>query len=65
MTIMDRGARALCVYKKIVAAGGCATFDDPQLSRATTVCTLKTKHVGAHGFEAITRVLFAISGNEP
>jgi hypothetical protein len=64
MTIMDRGAMALNVYKKVTAAGGCAMFDEGQLSLAATVCTLKRNHDGAHRFEDIARVLFTFDGSK-
>ena len=55
---------ALNVYKKVTAAGGCAMFDEGQLSLAATVCTLKRNHDGAHRFEDIARVLFTFDGSK-
>lgn len=64
MSIMDQGAMSLRVYKKVIAAGGCAMFDTASLSQASTVCTLKTKHGGQHRFEPIVKVLLAFDGDE-
>jgi len=46
VTIMDRGAMALRVYKAIIAAKGCAVLDDDRLSQATAVCTLNVLRQG-------------------